>query len=104
MAIDELWQPIAISPAQLQTFITRSETQGIFSLGASDLIIQDAKGDIIFTLCHESDIHFVSDNSSFVDQVLKLWQGQGLTVYVSDYTPVGRPVWAKIDPISAHNE
>src|SRR3984893_11420782 len=98
LPIDELWRPIAVTPTQIQTFINRSETQGVFRLGASDLIIQNPEADIKFTFSHESDIHFVSDNESFVDQVLKLWLGQGLTVYISDYTPVGRPVWEKIDP------
>jgi hypothetical protein len=97
LPMDDLYQPIETTPAQLEEFVQQSERRGIFKLGGSDLDIRNTERTLVFTLCHESDIHFESRDQVRVDQVLAVWREKGLTVYVCrEYVPVGPVQWERV--------
>ena len=81
LAIDDLYQDHRMSTSELLPFIARSVTDNIFRLGDSDMYIKDAGGVFEFTICHESDIHFESNDPSLVSRVTTLWSEHGLRSY-----------------------
>jgi hypothetical protein len=83
LPVDELWRPARIDSMQLATFIERSVEEGVFEFGAGDLHIEDPQGTLEFRLCHESDIHFGSDDPKLVELVINLWKQNGRVLYVS---------------------
>jgi len=93
---DKLWQPFNISVSQIQEIAERSEMEGIFELGKSDLIIQSPKKEVIFTLCHESDVHFVSGTESYLEEFVRWWHGKGVSLSESSYTVSGPRSWMEI--------
>lgn len=102
LAVDELWQPEQVRTADLRSFVEESEQKGAFRLGEGDLHIEDSLGTLMFTSCHESDIHFESTQPAFVDEVVASWGSKGFALYLSS-APKGSASardWRRIDPSS----
>jgi hypothetical protein len=74
---DKLWLDIELQLRELQTFVETSVKEGIFLPGKSDLIIQDKLKTVKFTLCHESDIHLLSDDQPILDLTVRHWREKG---------------------------
>ncbi|MEI7459889.1 MAG: hypothetical protein WCK15_10815 [Pirellula sp.] len=54
----DLWyKPMNVGLDLFPYFIEDSETQGIFQIGQSDLLIESPDSRLQVLLCHESDIH-----------------------------------------------
>jgi hypothetical protein len=87
---DKLWSPTQIEQSDLQEYIEESRKNGIVTLGSSDLIVRDLEGSMNFTICHESDLHFVTNDKRLLQQVATMWIRKGFTVYVSLHTTGGR--------------
>jgi hypothetical protein len=81
--IDSLWRDIAVETDGLVSFAHLSESQGIYRLGSSDLIIEDNYHSFRFLLCHESDIHLETHNESLIEAILYGWNLRGLGVLKS---------------------
>jgi len=95
---DQLWQTTLIDFSDLQNFIESARKSGIFKLGASDPHVSDLDGRWSFTLCHESDLHFVSSDRQLIEQIAAMWNSSGFNVQVSPYATVqGHRKWRKID-------
>ncbi|HSR08490.1 MAG TPA: hypothetical protein VLM42_15155 [Bryobacteraceae bacterium] len=91
LPIDQLWQTKQMDLSHLQEFIEKSRKSGILELGASDLHVSDIEGHWSFTLCHESDFHFVSSDRKLLEGVATKWHRMGFSVMVSSYTAVQAP-------------
>jgi hypothetical protein len=94
---DKLWQPLEIAATQIQEFAARSEKQGFFEFGKSDLIIQTPGKEASLTLCHESDVHFVSRDISLLEKFVEWWRGKGVGLSSSSRTVTGPVSWTKIE-------
>jgi hypothetical protein len=89
---DQLWNTIPLRTDDLSSFIDSSTRAGIFSPGSADLIIQDSLRTITFRLCHESDIHLVTEVPAILDSTISHWTKRGFSIYRSVET--GK--WARI--------
>src|ERR1035437_10463973 len=73
------WLPAKVALEELAKFIARSEREGLFRPGRSDLWIMTQERDVDnnpkvqFRLCHEADIHVVSADVEFLDMVKSHW-------------------------------
>jgi hypothetical protein len=100
LPMNQLWQATEIDAMHLDAFVTDGVRSGIIKIGSCDLHIEDREKTIEFRICHESDVHFESTNKGLVDQVVKLWLGEGFTVYVAE-GPKGSALpknWTRLDP------
>ena len=93
----QLWNPMPMEPSQLEEFFEESRKNGTFTLGSSDLTIRDVEGSMSFTICHESDLHFVSGDKRLLEQVATMWSGKGFTIYVGPNNIGVRREWKKVD-------
>ena len=94
---DQLWNPMQMEPLQLEEFIEKSRQNGPFRLGSSDLIIRDLAGSMSFTICHESDLHFVASDKRLLEEVATMWSGKGFTLHIGPHTIGGRREWTRVD-------
>lgn len=97
LPIERLWQPSDLTAGSLEDFVQQSEREGIYQLGRGDLVISDVQTGMTFIVCHESDLHFISDDEAMLDRVSTLWRAAGFEVWVSPYTIEGRPPWRRPD-------
>lgn len=95
--IEQMWKPTPIAPADFLSFIEQSEEQGAFRLGSGDLIVRNGPGNLNCTLCHESDVHFVSGDESIIRQVIGLCADRGLDLLWSSYPVKDRSEWQPIN-------
>ena len=84
--------------SQLEEFIEKNQRNGAFRLGSSDLIIRDLGGSMSFTICHESDLHFVASDKRLLEQVTAIWRGKGFTLHIGPNTSGSRREWKRVDP------
>ena len=49
--------------------------------GESDLYITGTSVELSFTLCHESDIHFESQDETLIKRVTEVWTAAGVGFY-----------------------
>lgn len=80
---DELWKQFEVPASDLSTFITVRVKKNALSLGSGDLFIGDRERTILFKLCHESDIHLMTENKAFLEQVEHLWTAKGFRTLVA---------------------
>ena len=73
LEIGDLWKPFQLSISGLQSFADVSLKKGLFSPGNTDLIIEDEKNTVQVLLCHESDIHVITDNTGIIHQFRERW-------------------------------
>jgi hypothetical protein len=79
--IDRMWQDHRIPASELVTFIGQAISEGIVELGGSDLHINGVHAGFTFTLCHESDLHFRSDDPTLVARVTTAWREAGIRYF-----------------------
>ncbi len=77
LEINQLWSPIEVKVEDLPAFVRDSVAQGIFSPGNSDLIIEDKARTLNFLLCHESDIHLMTENQKLINETNRHWSEMG---------------------------
>jgi hypothetical protein len=93
---EQLWHQVEVAPKDIPALIRESEAKGVIRLGTSDLIIRSKERAINFTICHDSDIHFVSSDEDLLRTVTALWRAKGWEVYQSAYAVGGRREWTKV--------
>ena len=90
---DQLYQDVSMPVERLQPFISESEAAGYYRMTENDLHIEDADGRCKFLLCHESDIHLITNDEGLLKQMESVWLASGLKdVYVKrdgDWQKVG---------------
>ena len=84
---DRLWTAMPVELGALEDFIRRSVQDGIFAFANSDLYISsrgkhtDDNDVVSFKLCHEADIHLVTDDRALLEKVKAHWLTRRWTVY-----------------------
>ena len=73
----ELWQDIEVRLPDLPAFIQGSIEKGIYSPGQADLVLQDRDRTFECLLCHESDIHLVTDDDGLITEATRRWMDKG---------------------------
>jgi hypothetical protein len=74
---DRLYQDIAMPLDRLQSFITESEAVNYYQVGQNDLHVSDAGARCRFLFCHESDIHFITEDESLFQNLAAIWVANG---------------------------
>jgi len=80
LEIDDLWQGRPVPTTGLRAFIRESIERGVFPLGDGDLFIEAPSKLFRFQICHESDLHFRSEEPLLVDDVRSRWASAGIEV------------------------
>ena len=73
---DELYQDIEIKADDLLGFLSRSITEGRYHLGEQDFHIRSLAGDVVFLICHESDVHLETDNAEIASAMRVRWAAE----------------------------
>ncbi|MSR56530.1 MAG: hypothetical protein EXS05_02515 [Planctomycetaceae bacterium] len=76
---EQLYEDVAMPLDRLQPFIAESEAAGVYRLGQNNLHVKDTTGRIEFLFCHESDIHFVSEDRELIERLKAAWMAEGFS-------------------------
>ncbi len=95
---DALWQPKEIANTELCDWISRSIQDGVYEPGRSDIFIKD-RGRLKVRLCHESDIHVVTDIAVTIQECASRWLAKGYRILRSDTVPPERGSWREVHSI-----
>jgi hypothetical protein len=92
---ERLWKPLPVQTCDLPEFVQQAIATGTFTFGKADLHL-DA-WDVAFTFCHESDLHFRSEDPTLIEDVRREWTERGYSGYQSatdslnrEWVPFGR--------------
>jgi hypothetical protein len=77
LSADQLWGENRVRVDDLPAFVQSGADAGTFVPGAADLIIRDSAQILEFRLCHESDIHLVTDDEAILDRTTQRWAERG---------------------------
>ncbi len=75
-----LYEDIRMPLSKLMSFIAESEDR--YRPGRDNLHLSDPDGRFQILLCHESDIHFVSDDPLLVERLKQKWDAEGRETYL----------------------
>lgn len=82
---EEMYQDTMISLNRLLPFIDQAEALDYYRVGQDNLHVKDESGRIEFLLCHESDIHFISEDKDLMNWMKARWIEAGYEVqFVKD--------------------
>jgi hypothetical protein len=74
---EQLWQDLAMPLERLQSFIAESEASSYYRVGKNDLHVKDPSGQWEFLFCHESDIHFTTEDEGLFAHIRAVWIANG---------------------------
>lgn len=74
---EQLYQDVPIPLDKLPSFIAHAEGLDFYRVGKDNLHIKDSKGHLEFLFCHESDIHFISEDADLIAQLKAVWLAEG---------------------------
>lgn len=77
--MDDLYQELLLPLSGLREWIIQAAVSGIFTLGEGTLHIRSQDKEIEVELCHEADIHLMTDNPELAQEVVAGWAARGLT-------------------------
>jgi len=92
---DQLYQDICMPLERLQPFIAESEAADYYRVAKDNLHVKDPARRCEFLLCHESDIHLITDDNGLLKQMESIWRANG---YTDVYEKRGAD-WQKVDPV-----
>jgi hypothetical protein len=78
LRVEEMWQERSVAVGEVTAAVDASEGSGISQVGRSDIFVKSAG--LLFTLCHEGDIH-VKGDSVVVEQFVRRWEALGYVPY-----------------------
>jgi prepilin-type processing-associated H-X9-DG protein len=76
---DDLYQDVPMPLDRLLPFMAEGERLDYYRVSKDNLHVKDSTGRIEFLLCHESDIHFISEDAELVDRLKGMWLAAGFT-------------------------
>ena len=79
--MDDLYQEVPLPLSKLQEWVVQAAVSGIFTLGEGTLQIRSQDKEIEFELCHETDVHVMTDNAELAQEIVAGWAAHGLTSY-----------------------
>lgn len=62
---------------RLLPFMTEGECRGYYRIGRDNLHVKAGTGRVEFLFCHESDIHFISEDTELVERLKAAWLAEG---------------------------
>lgn len=74
---DELSQPVTMPPAGLLDFIARAVAADFYRVGRDNLHVTAGRLELL--LCHESDIHAITEDAGLCGRLVAHWQSTGVT-------------------------
>jgi hypothetical protein len=74
----ELYQPVVMPPAALLDFIARGVAADYYRVGRDNLHVADTAGRLALLLCHESDIHAITEDAGLCGRLVAFWQASGV--------------------------
>jgi hypothetical protein len=99
---EQLYQDV---PApRLLPFMAEGERLDYYRIGKDNLHVKDGTGRCEFLLCHESDIHFISEDAELVERLKGIWLAAGFTGMYLKRAKEWEPVSAaeqKAEPVAA---
>jgi hypothetical protein len=93
---DQLYQDVSMPLERLQPFIAESEAADYYRVANDNLHVKDPAGRCEFLLCHESDIHLITDDDGLLKQMESIWLANG---YKDVYAKRGAD-WQKVVPVT----
>ncbi len=81
---DKQYKDIYVPTDRVDGFIEETVTKGIYDWGEYDLYIKSYSPDVEFLLCHESDIHAITDNKEIFEWIKSKWLSSGYVVRQTD--------------------
>lgn len=72
-----LYQDILIPSSRLPDFIAEAEAAGYDRVGRDNLYVGVPGGRAEFLLCHESDIHLITEDAGLADRLRAAWLADG---------------------------
>lgn len=76
---EQLYQDVPLPLDRLLSFMAEGERLDYYRIGRDNLHVKDGTGRTEFLLCHESDIHFISEDAELVERLKGLWLATGFT-------------------------
>src|SRR5262249_24318621 len=74
---EPLYQDVPMALDRLHPFLAKAETADYYRLAKDNLHVNDGTGRIEFLFCHESDIHFISQDRGLIERLKELWLAEG---------------------------
>jgi hypothetical protein len=74
---EQLYQDIPMPLDRLLPFMAEGERLDYYRIGRDNLHVKDGIGRAEFLFCHESDIHFLSDDAELVERLKMAWLAEG---------------------------
>lgn len=94
---EQLYENREISLSGLLGFIREAEAADFYRVGKDNLHVKDSRGRAEFLFCHESDIHFLTEDAKLLEQLKSLWIASGFEEIHEKqgegWRPVGSGPW-----------
>jgi hypothetical protein len=74
---EQLYQDVRMPLDRVRPFIAEAEAADNYRVGRDNLHVKDPAGRAEFLFCHESDIHFISDEAELVERLKAKWLAAG---------------------------
>jgi hypothetical protein len=74
---EQLYRDQPMPLGRLEAFIAEAEGFDSYRAGKDNLHVKDGTGRIEFLFCHESDIHFISEDRELVERLKAKWLAAG---------------------------
>ena len=71
----------AVAVSELVAWIADAAAGGHYSLGEDNLHLRIPALPLEFLLCHDGDVHIMTDNTAWLEALRARWQGQGYSVW-----------------------
>jgi hypothetical protein len=74
---EQLYQDVPMMLDRLLPFIADSESAGFYRVGKDNLHVKPSTAQAEFLFCHESDIHFITEDVGLLERLRDRWLGDG---------------------------
>jgi hypothetical protein len=74
---DQLYEDVAMALDRLVPFMVEAENLHLYRIGKDNLHVKAGAGRFEFLFCHESDIHFITEDAELVERLKGLWFSDG---------------------------
>ena len=74
---EQLYQDVSMPLDRLLSYIAEAEAADFYEVGKANLHVTDPAGRVEIMLCHESDIHFISEDATLVERLKAEWIAKG---------------------------
>jgi len=76
---EQLYQDVPMPLDRLLPFMAEGERLDYYRIGKDNLHVKDGTGRLEILFCHESDVHFISEDAELVERLKGIWLAAGFT-------------------------